>query len=141
MFSPSLLIDRVCGCNLIVFMFSNLYQLDLHNKTRVALAHLDKTSANLDWNHVSPHILRFIGSACLLISWMDTLILTIVFTIECREVINITWHCPISFKHVSLWCLFFDPCRITYQSNVLGVRLRKEATSDPSTILWMFTPF
>ena len=47
-----------------------------------------------------------------------------MFTIECRVVISI-WRCgPISFKHVSLWCLFFDPHQTTYQPN-LGVQSRK----------------
>ena len=37
-FSPS---SKLCGCYLVIFfMFSNFYQLDLHNTTRVVLVNL-----------------------------------------------------------------------------------------------------
>ena len=44
-----------------------------------------------------------------------------MFIIECRAVINIWRHSPISFKHVFLWCLLVDPCRTAYQSNLGGL--------------------
>ena len=51
----------------------------------------------------------------------------IVFTIECRVVINI-WRCsPISFKHKSLWCLLFDPHRAIYRLHI-GVWLPNGVT-------------
>ena len=48
-------------------------------------------------------------------------------TVECGVVIKIGRHSPISFKHVSLRCLVFDPHQTTYQSSV-GVWLRHRAT-------------
>jgi hypothetical protein len=60
-----------------------------------------------------------------------------MFIIECRIVINIWRHRPICFKHVSIWCLLFDPHQNTYQSN-LAVRLRKVATYDPCTLHTLF---
>ena len=54
-----------------------------------------------------------------------------MFIIKCRVVINIWSHSSISFKHVSLWCLLFDPHRTTYQSNV-GVRFRKVTALTPT---------
>ena len=48
-------------------MFSNFYQLDLNNKTHVALV-------NIRWNicrietQISPNLVMIMGSACLLIS-------------------------------------------------------------------------
>ena len=47
------------------------------------------------------------GSACLSVSWLDTWIPPIVFIVEWRVVICIWKHGPISFEHVSLWCLLF----------------------------------
>ena len=61
---------------------------------------------------------------------MNTHVFPIVFTIECRVVINIWRRGPISFKRVSLWCLLFGPYRTTYQSN-LGAQLKKWATLRP----------
>jgi hypothetical protein len=49
------------------------------------------------------------GSACLSVSWLDTWIPPIVFIVEWRVVICIWKHGPISFEHVSLWCLLFGP--------------------------------
>ena len=45
-------------------------------------------------------------------------------------VINVWRHSPISFQHVSLWCLLVDSQRATYQSNT-GVQLRKTSHSRP----------
>ena len=55
----------------------------------------------------------------------------LVFTIECRVVINI---CQISFKHVSLWCLLFGPCRTTYQPSI-KVQLRKVTAQRPHNLI------
>ena len=45
----------------------------------------------------------------------------IVFTIECRVVIDIRRHIRISFEDVFLWWLIVDLHQITYQLNI-GVR-------------------
>ena len=50
-----------------------------------------------------------------------------VFSIECRVVMKIQRHSPVSFSlftHVYLWCLLFDPHRTTYQFNI-GVQVRR----------------
>ena len=60
----------------------------------------------------------------MLISQQNTHVLPIVFVVECG-VVNKFWRCsPISFKHVSLWCLFVDLHLSTCLSNE-GVQLRK----------------
>ena len=51
----------------------------------------------------------------------------IVFTIEYKVMVIIWRQSPISFKHVSLWCLLIDLHETTSQSH-LGVQLRKIAT-------------
>jgi hypothetical protein len=66
-----------------------------------------------------------IGSACLLISYPDTYVVSIVFNPKCRVVIEIWRRSPISFEHVSLRCLLFDPHRTTYPSNI-KVQLKNE---------------
>ena len=72
----------LCGSFLV---FANFYQLDLHNKTCVALSkivmkHLQKSDLPL---------FSYGNQNCMLISSLITLILPIVFTIECRIVIHI----------------------------------------------------
>jgi hypothetical protein len=42
----------------------------------------------------------------------------------------------ISFRHLSIRCLFFDPHVTTHHSNV-GVRLRKVAEQHPHTVEWV----
>ena len=56
---------------------------------------------------------------------LETKVLPIVFTVECRVVINIWRHSPIFLKHVSLWCLLSDPHR-TIHKLVIGVWLSKK---------------
>ena len=74
----------------LFFMFSNFYRLDVHNKTRVAIANLRrKLCKNRIENHTSPSLVIVIRSACLLVSLLNTHALPIVFTIECRVVITI----------------------------------------------------
>ena len=63
-----------------VFMFSNSYWLDLYNKIHVALA-------NLRWN-ISKNGLKF-GPPLIVDLLTKYIGLPIVFTIECRGVINI----------------------------------------------------
>ena len=41
-----------------------------------------------------------------------------MFTIECEVVNKTQRRSPISFKRLSLWCSFFNPCQITHQSNI-----------------------
>jgi hypothetical protein len=79
------------------------------------------------------YIVTSIISACLLIPSLNILVLPIMFTIECG--VNKIWECgPISFKHVSIWCLFFDPHLTTHQSNI-RVRSRKKHSRLCSTML------
>ena len=83
------------------FMFSNFYQLYLHNKTCIALANL-QWNIYKNWieNWTNLDVVMVSGSACSLISELDTYVLPMMFIIECRVVIMI-WRCsPMSFKHV-----------------------------------------
>ena len=66
----SSLCSKVCGCYLIpFFMFSNFYQLELHNKAHVALANLQWIMCkNRIENRTSLALVMVIGSACLLFS-------------------------------------------------------------------------
>ena len=75
------------------FMFSNFYQFYSHLKNHIA-------SSNLRWNvcknrienRIFLDLVMVIGSACLLISKLDTWVLPFVSFIEYRVVINI-WRC------------------------------------------------
>ena len=71
-------------------------------------------------NQTSLYLVMVIENACFVDSLicMDWTVLPTVFTIECGVVNKICRRDPISFKHVSLWCLFFDPHLITHQSNI-----------------------
>ena len=72
-------------------------------------------------NLTSRHLVMVVGSASLLIPHQNTQVLPVVFTIKCEVVYEISRGSPMSFKHVSIWCLFFDPHLTTHQSNILGV--------------------
>lgn len=49
-------------------------------------------------------------------------------------VVNMIWRCsPMSFKNVSLWCVFYDYDLTTHQSN-WGVELRKATQYHPHTL-------
>ena len=120
---------KVCGCCLVCFSCSPTFtRWHLHNETCVALAIVqwsiyknrikNWTSLDLLWTS-QVHV-------CWLLDWIHE-VLPIVFTIECRVVVNIWRRSPIFLKHVSLWCLLFDPCQTKYQSNRM-VQLRKQAT-------------
>jgi hypothetical protein len=101
--------------------------------SKPAMKHLQKP----DWKSDLPKF-SYGYHKCVFVDFLaGDMGLPIVFTFECRDVINI-WRCsPISPKHVSLWGLLFDPCRTTYQPNI-HVKLRKRATSDPSTLSLTF---
>ena len=65
---------------------------------------------------------NWIISGCMLISWLNTHVFFLFFfpivllTNECW-VVSKTWRrSPISFEHVYLWCLFFDPHQTKHQS-------------------------
>ena len=84
---------------------SNFSQVDLHDGTHVALANLRLSiiESTLCW-------LRFLEKCMFVDSWTIYIwVLCIVFIVEC-EVVNMIWRCELVFqKHVSLWCLVFDP--------------------------------
>ena len=65
--------------------------LEFNNKTRVAFAHLRTLKHLQNWieNWISLDSVMDFGSAFLLISLLDTWVLSMAFTIECRVVINI----------------------------------------------------
>ena len=107
-------------------MFLDFYQLDVHNKTRTKFANLQRNICeNLVWKLDLPWInfdrrkCKYIG---FLIKYTNP---PTTFTVECRTVVNIRRRGPITFKHVSMWCLVvsFHPHQ-TYQWN-LGAQLRK----------------
>ena len=90
-----------------VFTFSDFCLLDLYNVTRIALAKswwsITETGLKIK---SFPSLIMVIGSVCLLISWLNREVLSIVLTVECG-VDNMIWrHNPISFEHVSICCLF-----------------------------------
>ena len=68
---------------------------------------------------------------------LETKVLPIVFTVECRVVINIWRHSPIFLKHVSLWCLLSDPHR-TIHKLVIGVWLSKKNHLRPIYLIPWF---
>ena len=90
-------------------MFSNFYRLDIIFKT---LWFISKSrmihQQNSDW--------KTDFSWCSYGSPKCMFVLPIVFIIQCEIVNKIRWCALFSFKHVSLWCLFFDPDLITLQS-------------------------
>ena len=73
-----------------VFTFSNIYWLDLRNQTFVALENL-RCSIHKNWidNRASLDLVMVIGSARLSIPYKNTLVLPIVFAIECEVVSNL----------------------------------------------------
>ena len=103
---------RHVGVIWLVFHVLNFYRLALNNRTCVA-------SANLRWNICKNRIeirtfldlVMVIGCAWLAVDFLTgyTHVLPTVFTIECIVVMNIWRRSPISFKHVSLWCLLTEP--------------------------------
>jgi hypothetical protein len=78
---------EVRGCYLVRFSCSpTFYRLDLHNKLCVALANICKNQIE---NQISLDFVMVTGSVCLLNASLDTQVLPIVFTIECRVVMNV----------------------------------------------------
>jgi hypothetical protein len=96
--------------------FSNFYQLDSHNKTRVAFANLRyNTYKNWIENRTFPKLVMIIGSACLLISKLKhmssqlcSLLSGVVVDIWRRNQISFTHVCFVMFAcwsslhHVSI---------------------------------------
>ena len=82
----------------------------------------------------SLYIVMLIGSVHLLSAQLNTQVFPTVFTIECRVVINIRTHSPISFQHVSIWCLLFDPyCPPTHT----GVDHQRTVSTNISCNQWL----
>ena len=68
---------------------------------------------NISWieNWTFLDLVMVIINACMLILELNIQVFLIMFIIEC-VVVDKTCKCsPNTFKHVSLWCLFFDPQR------------------------------
>ena len=121
---------EVCGCYLVRFSCSS---------NSADYIHTDETpsvSANLWWNiwkkpdwqlDLPADLVVVIRNAWLLISYLDTVGPPLVFTTECRVVIDIWRHSLISF----------DMCLYDVYSLILPdqVRWRKQATKDPTTLL------
>ena len=125
----------------LFLMFFNFYGLDSHNKSCVALATLRcNICKNRNENRTSLKWVMIIGSACLLISSLNTWILSIVVIIECRVVIDIWRRSPMSSEHESLWCLPFDPHWSIYQSNI-GAWIRIWTIEDSSTLTLRSLPY
>ena len=59
-----------------------------------------------------------IKTICVLIFLLNSWVLPTVFIVKCGVVLKNSRGSPISFKHVSLWCLSFDSHQITHQSNI-----------------------
>ena len=125
----------------LFFVFSNFYRLEFHNKMCVA-------STNLWWriskicfeNQSSLDFDMFIETKVSVYRYLTyTYVLPIVFIIECGVVNNIWNCCLISFKHVSLWCLFFIPHQITHHSNIGSNLDIPNYTSIPTflELVWM----
>ena len=92
-------------------------------------------SANPRWNvcksrienRTSPCLVMVNGSACLLIAWLDTQVLPIVFIVLSVWVVIECWRRGLVVsRHVSLWCRIFDRHRATYQSNIRGSNYEDE---------------
>ena len=86
-------------------MFSYFYRWDVHNKTCVAVANLQ---CRISRNWIENQTSLVIDSAHLLTPWLNTEVLLLVFTIECRVVVNMWRSIPISFKT----CVFYDVCSL-----------------------------
>ena len=104
------------------FMFSNFYQLDLHNKPCFALA-------NLRWSTINDIKTNSLDIVCAIEVHVCSFFIKVhkssqfVFNIKFKVVNRIWKRSPIFFKHVSSWCLLFDPHQITQESNI-GIRLK-----------------
>ena len=100
-------------------MFANFYKLGLHVNACVAFA-------NLQWNvkkHQTSHDLvivywkcMFVGS--LIITWVPPLLFPSCVHFKCGVVKTFCRCSQISFEHVSLRCVSYDPHVITHQSNI-----------------------
>ena len=100
-------------------MFFNLYQLDLHNETCVALVksaikHQQRLDLQFQFSYglLKPHVYQFLNSI------HELIVILFMFTIECGLISKMRRRGAISFEHV-----FFNPHRTTHQ--VEDVQLRK----------------
>jgi hypothetical protein len=99
--------------------FSDSYKLGSHNKACVAfreslMRHMQESDRKSDLRCGYGH------GMCVFVDFLTwvTFVLPDVFIVKCG-VVNKLWGCsPISFKHVSLWCLFFAPDLIIHVSRI-----------------------
>jgi hypothetical protein len=117
---------KVCGCySVCFFMFSVVLKLNLHNETCAAWANLRwRIRKKSHWNSDLPWC-SYGYRKCTFVRFIqNTEVLSIVFTVACGVDYK-TWRLNlISFKHVTLWCLFFGLHWTTHRSNI-RIRLRK----------------
>ena len=95
----------------VFFMFSNLYRLDLHNKTRVALANQRwNIYKKTDWKLDLPYLVMIIEKRMFVVflSWKhkSSQLCTLLSVDQFLVFQNVIL---ISLKHVSLQCLLFNP--------------------------------
>ena len=129
-------------CQLLRFSCSPTSTTQI-NTTKLVLQQkiYDETSAR---KHIESwtclNLVPIIGSACLLISELDTQALLVVFTVACGAIVNFF----MTYSNHLYGCVFYDVCSLIlngphiHQSN-LGVQLRKPTTQDTSTLLVLIT--
>ena len=90
----------------------------------------NETSTNFRLKfRTSPDLVMDFESAHFVDSLTEYITLPIVFTVKCRAIDHVQRRSPISFRHVSLWCLLLDPHRTTYQSKYKGpIKKRNQMT-------------
>ena len=140
--TPILLLGKIAqGMGVIfdlVFMFSNFYLLDLHNKTYVSLANLQWNNCKKNWiKNWTLHDLVTIIDKCMFVDFLNWIHRTSqsCVTVECRGIDSI-WKCnSISFTHASLWCLLLILTKPYTQSNI-GVRLTRKKSHFKTHILY-----
>ena len=114
------IVPKVCGSYMVgAYNISHMLQLPLirlHNETWVALANLWWIiNKNPTQNPTSFSLVIMI--ACLLISWLNAQVLSLVFHVEC-EIVNKPWsHHPLNVR-LSIYYLLFDPYQITHRLNI-----------------------
>ena len=121
---------KVHGCYLVWFLCSATSANKISTTKRVLHYHVyDATFAKSRLKIGPPLIWVWLWDVhlCWLLKWihMSSQLCSLLSVI--RVVIDIWRRSPIPFKHVSLWCLLFDPHQTTYQSNVGGL-IKKWAT-------------
>jgi hypothetical protein len=111
----------------LLFILSNFYPSDMQNETCGTCVAV----ANLRWNISKNRVENWSNPPCWSYDYQKRMVVDflaeyigppnyIVLSVKCG-VVNIIWRCsPISFKCVSLLCLFFDPHLIIHQTIVCG---------------------